>query len=42
MADLDNLIMHISTLQGELDETKRKLKLETAEKEKALARCFDY
>lgn len=42
MADVDNLILLISRLQGELDDTKRRLKLETAEKERALTRYSDY
>nr|XP_011418674.2 uncharacterized protein LOC105321887 [Crassostrea gigas] len=38
MADINNLILLMSKIQGELDETKRKLKQEEAEKERALTR----
>ncbi|XP_061184512.1 uncharacterized protein LOC133192535 [Saccostrea echinata] len=38
MTDVNNLILLISRLQGDLDETQRRLKAETLEKERALTR----
>lgn len=40
MADIqvNNLVFHMSKIQAELDETKRKLKQEKEEKERVLTR----